>query len=262
MNKKLISMLTSVSLCAGVAVIPMTSANAATTLYDVMTAHFSTMPEGIKIDKEGKYTVKYDAEKGHLVQTPDFEVPTDMQVKRNGSNDWKEGYTANGDGGVISSTSDVLLDYQTIMDMTSVKELYDRYIAAAGNVIEAIGGEDKEALKAELDATAVKGSFDVTISFNGGSNAMFESVSGLSKEDYQSMFSLLDASGATQNLGVLYQVTGVTANASRKDVTVTLKVADGAEAESAAKANVDKYLGNQIVMKKEKLRLNICIIIV
>ncbi|MDD6485112.1 MAG: S-layer homology domain-containing protein [Clostridiales bacterium] len=260
MNKKLISMLTSVSLCAGVAVIPMTSVSAAgTTLYDVMTTHFSAIPEGIKIDKDGKYTVKYDAEKGHLVQTPAFEVPTDMKVRKyntanNDSDGWVEGFTGSSDGGTISSADDVLLDYQTIMDMTSVKELYNAYIAAAGSVITALGGEDTSALKAELEATKVKGEFDVTIGFSGNSDSLYNSVSGLSAADYQKMFSLIDAEGNSKDLDVLYKVEDVKADSNKKEVTVTLMVADSADADSAAKTSVDQYLGNQIVMKKEALK--------
>ena len=74
-------------------------------------------------------------------------VPADIKVRENGETEFVDGPIS-----IKQKKEEELpsFDYEATLDMGVVKETFDIYISKAQALIESKGGENKDALKAEL----------------------------------------------------------------------------------------------------------------
>ena len=248
MNRKIISLITSVSLCAGAFVIPVSTVNAANdTLKGIIETAFS---DGEAIDPQG-INIHYNSTANRLEQNK-MSVDTDMQVSTNTV--WQEGYTSDEKdaGPIITNEASVDFNYQTVMYMKEVKDLYDKYIDTAELVIKARGGANEADLLSQLEATTVQGAFDITVIFDN--DAMYNAVKTITAAEAQTMFSL-NKDAAKESFDKLFQVTSVTPDDATKSIVIVATVDDNGTADGtkASKASLDAYLDHNIVLEKSAL---------
>ena len=261
MNKKIISLVATAAMCASTITVPL----------NVTAADFTTIHEAIiDLFKDGEVAgdnhIKYDASKDCLVQDG-VEVPANMQVRRNGDTEWKEGFNSNVFGiniaAPIRTISDEKFDYRTYLDMSNVYDLYSLYISKAKSYIGKQANKDE--LQKQLDDVKVEGEFDVTIKFDSDSTSMYDEVKTLSADDFQDMFKLAKWDDAAKDytkdvaaLDNLYKVDGVTPNDADKSIVVALKVYDKDTSTYGAKQNrLDTYLQDDIILQKDALTAKI-----
>lgn len=92
--------------------------------------------------------------------TRSLAVPTNIEVRENGDATWEDGPIEIEEKKVGSIPT---FDFQATIDMGTVKDAFDDYIAATTLAIESVGGSNVAALKAQLNTIPVSGTFTISV---------------------------------------------------------------------------------------------------
>lgn len=253
MNKKIISFITALSMCATMAFMPIT-ASADSALKNAILAEFEVLDASDGTD-DGKFELQgttFERQVDHInvlqsntvngITFDEILVDTNIQAKTGvlGST------SAWADDNVSQTVTDrtALSDFslKTTMYMAGVKAIYDKYIALANMFVNNVAG----VTQSELNGIKVKGEFYITVRLPQGLTIADPDMKDESRLD---MYGLSFEDGTP--ISELYREISrnYTSSASGEILTIKIVPSSNGDADYAHKSILDTHVGKNIVIQ-------------